>query len=292
MSSFTDFETETIMSLNGIASGLSTIGGLYMIISYLATPDMQKFSMKLVISLMCSCLAYSFANFLAFFHDIPEICYIEGVIRVTSTLSCLLWGMVILQTSFRQLSNFNKDIEKRYKILLLCNISISLTPPIIISIGHFTNRFVYFDITNLFCNAQPHNWALVFVDVPRWITMGLAVFYTIRLIRILNKVFPSKSTQQYRRVFLYSIALILTWLPGTADRLYMFFFNHSDFLMVMLHVVPTRLSGFINAVIYGKDHCKRASKKRIADQEKKKYLMASTDKLAQEISLALNSDDC
>jgi len=290
MSSLTDAQTATVLLSSGIASGLSALGALYMIISYLATPSIQKFSMKLVISMMYSCLLYSLANLLSYFNKISEICYIEGVIRVSSSLSSLIWAMAILHTAYKQFTDYTKDIEKTYKILLLFNIIISLTPPFIISIGQFTNRFVYFQITNLFCNAQPSQWALILVDIPRWVIMGLTILYTIRLMRVINEILPLKSTQQYSRIYVYSVVLVVTWLPGTLYRLYIYFIGPPSFVIVLMHVIPTRLAGFMNAIIYGKDYYLRSREEKSSDKEKKKHLLHGTKKPIQHISFQLNSE--
>jgi len=123
-------EQQNILQIaNIITTGLSILGELFMIISYLKFSHKATYAMKLVNALVVSDLLYSSANILSIFpQDLPSICVTEGFLRQVGADSAAFWVVVISYSTYKQATNFDKSREKSFGKLtcLICFFSLLL----------------------------------------------------------------------------------------------------------------------------------------------------------------------
>jgi len=257
-------ELATIMLMNGIGTILSYVGELFMIYSYFAHPYNRRYSMKLVISLIFSDVGYTFANTLSYFNRNHHICFIEGFLRCFFVISSLVWVMIMLHISYKQIVNPSPRIEEGYPKLLALNIGLSMVPVIVVAFSHLTSQEAYYGHFLGFCGVVPEFWEMVLIEVPMWFLIISTGFYIYWIVRAMRTLHPNKTNVEYRSIIIYPIILTVLWLPNTIDRIIYFFTDDTIYEIALLHIIATRLEGFANAVIYGKRHLKilKAAKKR------------------------------
>ena len=119
-----------IALMNGIATALSILGELFMIVSYFSIPSLRTFSMKLIVSLAVADFFYSISNIFSFFNDNQLVCITEGFVRQTATISTIVWVVLITHTSYTQISNLINNISKlkgeTYPYLFIMSIIVSV----------------------------------------------------------------------------------------------------------------------------------------------------------------------
>jgi len=276
-------EWNIILWVNGITTGLSLIGELFMIISYFLIPSIRRFSMKLVVSLTFSDLAYSISNILTYFNANETICVIEGALRTGSILLGLGWSIIIMNISYRQIKKPDPEISKTYACSLLTVLILSSIPSIIGLIGHYMGNGPYFGNDFGCCSLLPETYDLTLLQSPMWICIAIDFFYALKIVNELKMKFMSKSVVEYKNILIYPMVLVFCWLPVTVNRIIYAIKGGTFFPMLLAHVTAARIQGFLNALVYGKSEFKRIKKHFFLKQQA--YHRESIDAIAKEVYL-------
>jgi len=286
-SQFTDEQLEVIYWTNGITTGLSLLGELFMIISFLAVPTIRRFSMKLVLSLTVTDLAYSIANVLTYFNHNESICIIEGIIRTWAVGNGVGWTLGIMIVSYQQVMSPDPNIDSKYKKYCVTISTIAVIPTILGVIGQYTNQVLYFAPAMQFCSLVPINYAFYLIQVPKVICIIITFVLTIKIIREMRRRFENKNIAEYKTLLLYPLLLVVCWIPGTIDRLIFNINGGAVYYSLVCHILSTRIQGFLDALVYGKSEFQRI-KNHFRKDAKKIDLRDSTERLAREIYLQTN----
>ena len=149
--SFTIDQVNEIKAINLISTILSLIGELFIIFCYYLIPSARSFSMKLVVSLVYSDLAYSIANLMTLVNSNPIVCFIEGYLRTAAVISGSVWVIVMLWVSYSQTKKFRPDIHKIFTKSLIINLFIANIPSLTTTILQNVNGTAYFWDELIFC---------------------------------------------------------------------------------------------------------------------------------------------
>jgi len=260
-------QDDIIKIVNGVCSVLSLVGELFIIFVYFRTPVVRTFPMKLVISLIFSNLGGTITNLISYLNYNSLVCSIEGFFRAFFGISGVIWAFMILLTSYKQLKNYNGDLNKIYPRLLITNMGISMIPSAVTLISQLNNGSLYFGSFFGFCGILPNNYGMFLVEIPLWSGLALAVVYVIRLMFLLKDIYQTKTVMEYRNALVYPALLIISWLPDLSYRLYYQFIGEYSFVLFVLHIACTRIQGFLNVIVFGKINLKSYKRTKIEDSQ-------------------------
>ena len=276
-------EWNIILWVNGITTGLSLIGELFMIISYFLIPSIRRFSMKLVISLTFSDLGYAIANILTYFNDNETVCVIEGSFRTSSILLGLGWSIIIMNVSYRQIKNHDPEISKTYNSNLVTTLILANIPTVIGLVGHYIGFGPYFGNPFGICCLSPEISDLIMLQSPMWICVAIDFYYAFKVINELKMKYMSKHVIEYKSILIYPMVLVFGWLPVTVNRIVTGIRGSTYFPMLLTHVAAARIQGFLNALIYGKSEFQRI--RRHFSSKHNQIHKGSIDAIAKEVYL-------
>jgi len=288
-SQFTDDQLMILEWTNGVTTGLSLLGELFMIMSYLLVPSIRRFSMKLIISLTFADLFYSLANVLTYFDEPDCLCVIEGFTRTLGVMIALGWTLVIMIISYKQVVSSNRRIADKYTRYCVGICLIGSIPSILGLIGHYTNRVIYFGRTLGYCSLVPIDNAFLLIQVPRVIVMIITFVLTFKIIREIRRRLENRNINEYKKLLIYPLLLVICWLPNTLDRLIYVFHDGIVFPSLVLHLAAARIQGFLNALVYGKSEFQRI-KNYFFERKRTMKLGSSTESLIKEIYMHSTSD--
>ena len=118
--------------LDLIATSLSTLGSLYMMISCIRKLSNPNLSIKLILAIAMADLFFSIANILSFFEkpDSNGLCFIEAAIRESSFLFAMFFAaLAAVAPHLAKLSHsrFNRNIFLLFSLIFCLFISWVLT---------------------------------------------------------------------------------------------------------------------------------------------------------------------
>ena len=91
---------------------------------------------------------------------------------------------------------------------------------------------------------------------PLWICIFFSILFTgfgvrkVFTIEKQNMVHNYHHTRTASKAFLYGLVFVISWLPGTTNRLYEAVIGTSPIFLVVLHCFFTPIQGFLNACVF------------------------------------------
>mgnify|MGYP002621090980 CR=1 FL=1 len=285
ISGLTEEQWLIIEWVNGLTTGLSLLGELFMILSYCAIPSIRRYSMKLVVSLVFTDLIYSISCILTYYNSKDNICFIEGAIRTIAVLAGVAWSLIIMNTSYVQIMSPNPEISKTYRSSFIKALLIGCVPTMIAIIGHLVGVGPYFGAALGFCSLLPETDNIVIVQLPQWICIIVTFVYAFKIINEMKRKFVTNSMNEYRAILIYPLITIICWLPVSINRI-IFAFHGTVFPLMVAHIATTRIQGFLNALVYGKSEIRKIKNHFFS---RKTHMMDSIDTIVKEIYLESTS---
>ncbi|KAH7296518.1 hypothetical protein KP509_26G026500 [Ceratopteris richardii] len=254
-------QTETLTTINVLASAFSFAGSGFIVLCYLLFKELRKFSFQLVFYLSLSDLLCSFFNILG---DPGKgfLCYVQGYATQFFSVASFLWTTTIAFTLHRTVVKHKTDVEELGPIFHLYVWGISLILAIIPSIGNDYGQ------AGAWCWVQNETVAgkvvrFITFYVPLWGAILFNGVVYFQVIRMLNY-----ATRAMNRWGYYPLILIGSWAFGTINRIHDFVAPHEQlFWLHCLDVGTSALMGLFNSIAYGLN----ASVRRTLQEKTEQY---------------------
>jgi len=112
--------TETELIINWVTAGLSLVGELFMLISYMKIPALRSsLRMKLVASIVIGDMLCTTSDLLVSLREYTFFCVLAGFLRQFGALFSVCWGVILSYISYNQLRNSRTDYKKKYNQFLI-----------------------------------------------------------------------------------------------------------------------------------------------------------------------------
>jgi len=244
--------------VNAAGSLLSFAGELFIIGCYFFVPDLRTFPMKLIVSMIFSCLLYTISDVLSYFSVTSDcLCHVEGYLREFARISLVLWIVTITWLSYLQIKKYRPKLHDVYPYLLIGNILLASFPSNLTAYSELQDgsNSIHFGHATNFCAILPIETNIYLVDIPLWTLILITWCYTFKILKKVRLMLDGfSSASDYSSILLYPIILVVCWLPSTLDRV-AYFMNDKKpvYSLVLLHIIATRIQGFVNALVYGRN---------------------------------------
>ena len=205
--SFQDQQVHILWIVNGISTAFSLMGELFMMYTYFVLPSMRRFSMKLVMSLVVSDFIYSLSNVLTYFSDDIGTCVPEGALRTLGYTLSVVWAVIMLIISYKQIIHYNPNIESIYCSLLILSILVGMIPGAIVFYHQYTDHIMWMGNGLGFCSIEPILYALILVEGPIWFCFLVSIYVTYKIQSALKSKFESLKTKEYKQIYMYPLIL-------------------------------------------------------------------------------------
>jgi len=249
---FTAEQTALLEIINLSVTSLSVLSLIFVMYCYRYIPALHTFPMKLIMSLVVSEFFFSTANLLSFMRSNPYFCFVEGYLRASSSLSAALWISIFIWVSYRQITNFNKNISSIYPKALFLNLSIALLPSSIAAYVEFTTGNIYFGNDLEFCSIIPAHYEMLFVEGPVLVVIIIVFYYVFKIIWFLKEIFKDQTVLEYSSLTNYAFIFAILWMIPVIDRIIYFFNGTPIFPLVVTHIILSRAVGVIITIIFYK----------------------------------------
>jgi len=257
--------TEVLFILHCIGTTLSILGTSWVVFYCIKSKAYRRVHLRLVFALTLSDFFYAVANVLAIFDPpAPKVnvnCTADAFIRVCSftmiqlfatALTVLCYLKVKYGRAFNQSAFFNRTCIFGFVMCAWMTMT-----PLFLDSTHYANG-------NLCCDViveKPHNaWDFILTVINGAIPIIImllislvAYVLTIRVFRSYPRELVQENSQIYK-LFWYPAVMFLMFLPGLNDIYSINFFiitEKSSFVLELLHLIMTRNSGVINALVFG-----------------------------------------
>ena len=256
MVAYSSEQTLTLQLINLVASSLSVLGSLFIILLYWAALDLRVYAFKLVMLLsigdLVKCIVLILTSSPTGFPE--SICVIEGFLMDASNLTTFTWYLAISFTLYETIVIRRENIEKHYHFwLLLAYIIMPLLqiPPFI------TNSYgTVQGLCTLKQDEFGNIWRLVCVYIPMWVHILLTVYLYCKIyFEIVAKNNSFLGSLEGKRLVLrtlrYPIILVVSSTPFSILRLLQAFTDWDLFWLEAFALGLFGLQGLANAVAYG-----------------------------------------
>lgn len=244
---------------NGIATGLSLFGSLFMIITYCRFHYMRTFPMKLVMSLVGCDLISTLSNILFYINN-NTVCIVQGLTRTFSFLSSNFWALIIAYITYTQVKGKSIKWNHYYRVIFSVIMLSALVPIAVALTSHFLDGPIKIQKDALECALSPVEYDLLLKFIPIWISLILIAvisFKTRGPLQKLEDLMEEGEHHEYGRIFWYPIILFIIWIPSTMFHLYQWIaVDNPGFVLELMNVTFNRLMGFVNFIAYGWQYLK------------------------------------
>lgn len=256
MVSHTGEETEVLLQINLIASSLSLIGSLFIMLLYWKALELRVYAFKLVFLLsigdFIKCLTIILSSL-----PLPQVnilCQVEAFLLDISTLTTFTWYLAISHTLYKAIVHYPDNLEKHYHFwLFLAYIIIPLlqVPPFITQ--------SYGEVETL-CTLEQDTfgnlWRLICVYIPIWTHVALTVYYYgkmyLRIKTTKNSFLNSDDEKKMiSKTIRYPIILLISSVPISLLRIFQTFTSWNIFWFEAISMALFDLQGLANALAYG-----------------------------------------
>ena len=248
---FSDDELFSIRIATVISSVLSAIGSAYVILS-LYHRAIQRSHERYVFTMAIVSLVGSFAfiqsNFVV---GQPLLCTVQASLIEFTVNTLPLLGVTQAVNFWAILSD--KEIPKAYDGFM---IMVSILMPTLFVFGCLWVNALGDSLIWCWIVKSRTDLRYGLFYIPLWVNIFLCVLFTFLGVRQVFLVEKRVTLGHFRytatasRAFFYGLAFIVTWIPGTTNRLYENLYGSSPFILILLHTTFTPLQGFLNAMVY------------------------------------------
>jgi len=131
------------------------------------------------------------------------------------------------------------------------------------------------------CSIMPTPVLMITFYIPTWIAMVCTSIWYIKLVSLIGQ--KSSFSREYKKVLIYPIIFIITWLPATIDRVYGQIMKERWVPLVVMHVIGLRLQGILFSIIFGK---------LLHKEYKKHWSRNRGSTMEQRLSMAYDTGEC
>jgi len=250
MPSFTNEQNEVLSAIRIIASSISMMGSLFIIVMYLAYKDLRKFAFKLVVMLSLCDVILGIGNYLGDGNQDNILCRIQAFIIQFGSISGVFWTAVIAYSIWEVIlrqppsSNIEGKLKKFHIVVWSSSLFLSILP-------FFTNSYGDADGWCWISKYRNHSsvwgtvWRMGCFYIPLWITIVFIVIIYKKTLRVLDR-----SAETFKRMRWYPMVLVVTYFFATVDRVWQMF-REANYTLSMFRVLFVSLAGLFNVLIYG-----------------------------------------
>jgi len=260
--SFSHSQSELVTILCLVLAGISMLGSLFIIVSYISFPRLRSFAFQLVLMVSLADVLSSFAYMITP-SVAPSLCEFQGVLMTFSDLASLLWVGSIAFTIHRIfLHEHNFSLEQTHHLKYQCFCwGVSL---VFAAFPFITNDY---DKTNtLWCWIQYSSsgiiWGLICYYIPVWILLLYLVWVYLKVWRIIKLqpvnrecvIDTERANHQLvtqSRMLVYPTIFFFSIICGSLDRSYELALKKRNFYLALLNIITCNLHGLFNSIVYG-----------------------------------------
>jgi len=259
---FTSFQGELLTSLCIVFAGISLVGSLFIIVSYVTFPRLRSFAFELVLmvslaDVINSC-AYIITPSIA-----PSLCKPQAVLTTFSDLASLLWVGSIAFTIHRIfLHEHSFSLEKTHHLKYQ---SFCWGVPLVMTMFPFITDD-YDTSDTLWCWIKYSEsgiiWGLVCYYIPGWfilLYLGYVYGKVWRIIKLqpINReslIDSERANHQLvtqTRMAVYPAIFLFSIICASFDRFYELANGRRNFNLALLNIMTCNLQGLFNSLVYG-----------------------------------------
>ncbi|KRX05248.1 hypothetical protein PPERSA_00549 [Pseudocohnilembus persalinus] len=249
---------EYLIILDLISNSMSILGILFIWVVYFKyRKELNSPSYKMILFLQTTDFLFSVSQIMNFDYVDGEqnkvLCYMQGFLSTYAGLGSILWTMAISFTMKSALLSDTTNLLKNQKI----STYICYGVPLLMSlIPVITDDYGPAGVICWIDDTQNPTRVLILRMLtfygPLWIAITYNFYTYITLIRYLKTVVDQESDQlQFvKNLMYYPFILVICWIFGTFNRIYVFFDDEIE-IVSALHLFFGGLMGFFNALVYG-----------------------------------------
>jgi len=262
---------EVLWWLDLIATVLSFVGSLWMVVCCLRAPSPKSLSLKLIAAVGIADFLYSIANLLSNFQvsgtsgsDEDDLCSLEAILRQVSYTLSIFFSTCIAVASYLSMSpikRFNRSLFFMSTVVLGIVISyvyIYIVPGIfghniVISKGPFYCWFTYSTKATTLMSTRL-SIIITFQGLPVLIGLIIALLsyaLAIKKMKEISRGFLEAYNINVYQVLWYPGILFVTFVPTVVDTVMRVYVEERPVWINALHLLLTHSIGFNNAVVYG-----------------------------------------
>lgn len=255
MASYTPSELSSFEMAILISSGLSLVGASTMATCIIFPKPWLQNSRADEKILFSMCLV-SIVGALAMIqnHQVVEnnlLCQVQATILQYAVQSLPIFNLC-QSFNFWYILTEGKTPGKFSWIYLSCGFII----PLISAIGALLGGLYSNAVIWCWISKKHSDFRYALFYAPLWISIAFGIIFTylgVRKVYSIEKqgmITNYKHTRTASKAFLYGLVFVITWTPGTINRVYEAIHGHSPWILVLSHCIFTPLQGFLNAVVF------------------------------------------
>jgi len=268
---FTDIEQLIFRSVSLVSATISTVGVIFIVISYIIFPRLRSFSFEIVLMLaMADVVGSSSYFFLVDNYGGYDQVEVHAILITFSKLSSLFWvGSIAFLIHMIYLWENSSSIshKQRWKYHMF-----SWGSSILFTALPFSTE-VNKCRGSMWCwialdTILSWIWALTCYFIPLLIILVYLLFVYYKTWRILRlresfsksqkeKLFPQSGLSPRHqviidtRIWIYPAIFFITIICSTLDRIWQLALEKRHFSLFLLSMVAINIQGFLNAMVYG-----------------------------------------
>ncbi|OMJ88257.1 hypothetical protein SteCoe_9842 [Stentor coeruleus] len=240
-----------------VSSFLSLLGCTFILFLYYKYKSLQGQAYKLISILaiidIFHCIAFMIPTYN---EDIQSTRCICQAISITAiTLASILWTFVISVFLYIGVVKKKSYEDKIFKVLFICIVLcliVAFIPPLVSGFHNFTNKSGW-------CWIKDECLKFFVLYLPLWLVIitntgiYMVVIKHLKLASDMHPELKHLGISMIRKLRMYPIILIISFLPVTMYRIFEFFKADDDKNETFIIVAGmfTCLNGFFNAIVYG-----------------------------------------
>jgi hypothetical protein len=254
-------DKEAIVAINIVASSLSFLGSLFVILVYCGFSEVRSYSFRLVLYMSICDLFFSFANLLGPMDSSDGMCIAQAVLISYFGLASILWSAILALSLYLFVVKQNMtvpDFELKFALFAFgFPILMTFLP---FSTGSYGDLYgqCWIEIDH----AGGVAWAVLQFYIPLWLTVifNCYCFYlAYKELRVLIEGagnMPEEERQlklsNVRRLKYYPLVLVICWIFASINAVYMLANPNSPSVgLIIMDQGMGSMQGFLNAVVYG-----------------------------------------
>jgi len=257
---FSESDNQLISNVATGFAGVSVVGSLFIIISYLKFPGLRSFAFELILMVSISDLLRASSYVLSSSVD-ADLCYPQAILMTFGEVASILWVGSIAFTIHRiflwdeRLSIENTHLV-RYHIFCWGMATIFMILPFTTN-DYEKNDPLWCWIT--FDTTTGETWALVCYYIPVWLILCYLMFVYNKvwlqlksegLVRVKTER-PKHQLVTQTRMAVYPTVFFCTIIFACVDRAYELARGNRNFYLALFHAITINLQGLINSLVYG-----------------------------------------
>jgi len=260
---FSNSEEELIAQLGAGIAGVSVLGSLFIVASYVKFPKLRSFAFELILMVAISDAFGAFAYILSPLID-PYFCKPQAALMRFSETASIFWiGSIAYTVHHTLIRNKTVSLGRRIKAkyhIFCWGISCVFTFLPLTTGDYATSNVVLCWMSNLTLSGEI--WTIACYNVPVWLVLFYLIYvyskvwWILKARPLLRAGAISSKKPKYRlitqkRMAMYPVIFFLAIGFTTLDRVYQLIRKKQNFYLSLLKVVTINLQGLLNSLVYG-----------------------------------------